>query len=467
MEDKVIAKIPIKYTGPTALNARSISDSVSTILGRDESGKSLTTNTLEFSELVNLLNFLEVAVMSNQIYYDGTLPVHEISKVQESVGLISELPIGEIQPIQVKNIEHLASLCKGAAEQSSELIKAIQVDALISNSTDRPVKNYTDFKTAILESYKSKRNQKETAQLILNDILESKKSFTGSKCVAGICLAELEDVELIQVVAEKFLVCKNEDEEMHLVGALINRFRTNYINKLASQDEYEAAFLITPGLESIQSQQTVLLWKYLLRRIHREYNDRVYQNVQHLFSGQYTTFPLGFAALLHPGSKNPQSLFENTMRLKNDRFVKLLAKNSPQERYIHQYDEQEFKDFQDSLLGDVYHKFKTGRSASCDMVINRLPEIIGIGAATAFAAFVKDHNTLLDIASEIAGGVILRDIVAKGLNLILPNRKYNVFLNNLEKLGDFYNEAMNDNDEIQKRMVNQVETIFKRKLIMG
>lgn len=462
-----IEKIPIKYTGPVSMNARTINNSIYSIKGQGANGESLKGKPLHLGELMNVLNFLESNIMSNKIHFDGTVPKLLREQVLTNVADIKKLNINSILPIEASSRKNLKDMCRGAAEQSSELFKSIDVNSLIANKTDFPVKNFQNFERDILNSSKNKKDGDEICKEIIDKVFSSEKSYTGSKCVVGIILANIEGKELLDIIAEYFKLCKNDEQKSYLVGALINRFRTNYINKLSSQDDYEAAYQIDSSLEGLQSQQTFLLWSYILRRIERSYNSQQTAVIQKLFSNEHNTFPIGFAAILHPASNSVESLFENAMQLHDDHFVKLLAKNTEQQRYIHQFDTEEFKNFQDELLSKTFLKLGSSSSRVCDIVINHLPEIIGISSGLALGSFIQDHNSLFaNLSSQITSSILIREITAKGLQMILPNRKYNVFVNNMEKFSTFYKNAFEANDDVSKRLASQIEKIFNRKLVL-
>jgi len=467
MAEESIEKISIKYTGPVSLNARTLLEISQTLHGKKQTGETLKGAPMRLNEFFNLLNFIETSVMSNKIFYDGTLPKHELENLATHVYHLERYSETKIRPIQAKNNAELLEFCKSAAEQSSELFKDINVSSLYKNGLDKPVRNIDAFKNAIFRKYNNHAERNDEAQRIISDIMTERETFNGSKCVAGILSASLEDSDLLGVVSDKFSSCENDiNQQEYLVGSLINRFRINYINKISSQDEYEAAYLIDPSIESIQSQQVLLLWKYILRRIERKYDNEAYQKVQNLFKGKYSTFPLGLAALLNFESKTPHSLFSNTLKLKDKLFLNILAKNTPQERYIHQFDQREFALYQDEILGQTFYKLQNKKFKFCEFINNRIPEVIGTSTGIALAAFVEDINPYIEMTAGLASAVVLPELLSKGLEFILPNNKYNVFLNNMVKLEEFYRQSIEANEDLEHRLVQQIETIFGRKLIL-
>ncbi|WP_046759254.1 hypothetical protein [Kordia jejudonensis] len=463
-------EIKIKYTGPVSMNARTINSSIYTINGRDVKGESLKSSPLKFDELISVLNFIESNLMSNKIYFDGTIPNNTKELVQQNITSISHLGINKIKPIEATDKKNLEDMCRGAAEQSSELIKEIDLESLIVNKTDRAVKNFEKFEKDILNSARDLKARKEISEKIIEEVFHTGKSYTGSKCVAGIILAKIEGKALVDIVSDYFKLCRSDEQKSYLVGALINRFRTNYINKLSSQDRYEAAYQIDPSLESLQSQQTFLLWKYIFKRIETKYNHKNINVIQNLFSGKYSTFPIGFAAILHPKSNNIESLLENAFRLYDDHFVKLLANNTDDNRYLHKFeDNKEFEEFQNEIFSNYETKYlnlSTPKFKS-NIILNKIPEIIGLSSAVAFNSFIKDHNDLLlQIASGVGIPVIMTEITKKAIALVSPNNKYNVFVNNIEKLSSFYAEAFDSSNDISKKLGSQIEKIFDRKLVL-
>jgi hypothetical protein len=225
---------------------------------------------MSLQELFQLLNYIEVCVMAEKLYFDGTLPSHELEHIHHKSKWLQEFSKNKILPITAENAGILIGYCKSAAEQSSELIQAINIKDILTNGMDRPVKQFQGFRDAILKAYPSEKAKQETSVQIADDILAGKETFNGGKCLIGILTAELPDANLLEIVVEKFDSCTSEEEQAFLVGALINRFRINYVNKISSQDEYEAAYLIDPAIEAIQSQQITLLWRYILKKMERK-----------------------------------------------------------------------------------------------------------------------------------------------------------------------------------------------------
>lgn len=458
--------IPIKYTGSVSLNARTLTGVSQTLAGVDANGTPLQGRPMTMSELMQLLNYLEICVMSDRLYFDGTLPKHELELLAVQINALEKFSNVDIVPIVASDSRQLIGFCQNAAEQASELIREIDPSTLISNTTDRPVKQISGFREAVLRDYPDKNARLEAAQQITFDLLSGRDSFNGGKCVVGLLTAELEQGDLLDIVAQKFRACSDDTEQSYLVGALINRFRINYVNKLSSQDAYEAAYLIDPSIESIQSQQIFLLWKYILKRIERKHMTVAhYEQIQHLFKGRYTTFPLGLAALLNRNSTDPFELLSKTLALKNRMFNEVSSKHTPQMRFIHQFDEKAFGDFQDDVLGDAFEKVLKKRSKWCEFVNNRIPEVIGMAASKALSDLIGDMHFAMDFTAEYSTTVLLRDTLTKGLEMILPNRRYNVFLNNMQKLETFYKETLASHGDVERLLSKQVERIFNRPLV--
>jgi hypothetical protein len=461
------ASIPIKFTGPVSLNSRTFSAVAETLTNVGADKMPLQGRPMHLPELMQLLNYLEICVMTDKLYFDGTLPNHEMELLAAKTGWLQNYSKNQILPITANNSDTLIGYCCSAAEQSSELIRAIDLASLTTNGTDKPVKQISGFRSAILKNYGTRADRLEAARQIADDTLAGKDSFNGGKCVVGILTAELEDMDLLDVVTQKFNACPDELHQSYLVGALINRFRINFINKLSSQDQYEAAYLIDPSIETIQAQQITLLWKYILKRIERKNTTFTHFNqLEPLFKGRYSTFPLGLAAFLNYKSTDPHELLRQTQSLKSDLFNKVAAKHTPQVRFVHQFDEQSFEDFQDDVLGGILQGIVDKKHKGCTFLNNRVPEILGVAVNQAFGGFLKDIHFILDVVMEYTKTELAKQVMAKGMEMIMPNHKYNVFLNNMQKLETYYRDSLSSHADVNRRMEKQVERIFNRPLVL-
>lgn len=475
--DKNIRSTAVQYTGPLTINARSIQQAYYTLFNRDSEGNILNDKDMTIGELTNLLSFLETCVMTDNIYFDGTIPPNDlemttkyVNQIKHELGL-SKLSLKnkiKISSINFDTADDLLLICKESAEQASEIIIDMNPKDLLKNDIDEPVKDdISNFISTIFKNYGNIESQRQASLEILSNVILGNKTFRGSKCVAGILVAECEEIDLLNVVKEKFMLCTNENQKRYLIGALINRFRTNFISAQASTKK--AAYLANPNIESLKNQQVLLLWKYLFRKLKESYQDKMSDELSKLFKGEYQSFPIGFIVLMKTQSKNPLNLFDTAFKIKEPIFNRIVAKQTPHKRFLHNFGKEEFQELEDQLLGELYYEIDIGEEKSIQKFYNfinfLIPVIIGATAASAYSYFIKEFNIQSIIAAkEIT--VSTSAFLTKGiLKLMNPSRRYNIYLDNFQRLKDFYNKAVM-NEKIGRSLSNQIESIFKRKLVL-
>lgn len=474
--DEISKSKIVQYTGPLALNSRSIQQAYCTLFNRDTDGNKLDDKQITINELTNLLSFLEAFVMSDGLYFDGTIPPLDLEVTKKNIyelknklGLTKSL-LGRkfnISPIHTKNTEDLLNVCKESAEQASELIVTLDPQQILINNIDEPVKgNITNFLSLVKDNYQNNEMRKQVSLDILSEIVKGNPTFRGSKCVAGVLVAECENYDLLNIVKDKLNLCKNEKQKRCLIAALINRFRTNYINAQASKKK--AAYLANPNIESLKNQQILLLWKYIFRKLKQSFENEMSNDLTKLFKGEYRSFPIGFVVLMRTRSNNPFDLFETAFKIKEPIFNKIIAHKTPQKRFIHHFDEIEYQDLEEKLLSELYYEIDTEKHKKTPKFYNFMnfiiPVIIGVATGSAFTSFVNDVN-IASIITAKAAASSTSIVTKKMLNYLNPNRRYNIYLDNFQKLKDFYVTSLK-HEKIGKSLSDQVESIFKRKLLL-
>ncbi|MEZ4652359.1 MAG: hypothetical protein R3E12_01800 [Candidatus Eisenbacteria bacterium] len=420
-------------------------------------------------ELTNVLSFLEAAVMSDRIYYDGTVPRNDLDRVQHQLARLKrefETTKWKIEPMLAPSESRLYDLCRRSAEQASEMIRTLDLDEVIAGRTDRPVSgNIDDFVSYITKDYGSDRLRTDAAMEIVEKVMADKKTFRGSKCVAGILASELDGFDLLGRV-RSVMENATEDERRQLIGALINRFRINYLNEESSLDDYEAAFLADPGIESLCSQQVTLLINYLFRKIAEQNRDFPNSEIRSFFTGQHRKLPIGLSILLKakPG-KGPRGLVEAATQLHHRIFTTMAASKTPQQRLIHQFEEDQFRQLEEDLLGDHFADLLEGRKKTNPLlrfVNTRIPAILGATAAAALGNVIQDLQTL---AIAVGGSAALQEaLTAAGLRLNTPTDRYNVYVDHFQNLKRFFDDAVLLDVTRTKTISGQVEAVFGRSL---
>lgn len=469
-------EIGAQYQGPLTLNARGIRSALSTILKKNESGDFIEGTEMSLNDLGNLLNYLECIVMCDNIFLDGTLPPKDIamttSMINESdkmFGLYSTKNRPQTSFISVDSEKELCSLCKEAVEQSSELIKDLDV-ASIESIVSKPVResDIEPFESCFKFDLNA-NERRELSQDIAKGVLNF-NTFRGSKCVLGLLIAESETTDLYALVRSWFLTYRNNTKvKACLISALINRFRTNYINALSSIEN--AAYLADPSIEDLKTQQTQLLWKYVLKQIAIEKNELyAVERGNEVFKKKYLSFPIGMAVLLNTEENDPHALLETALELRNNRFNKLVVKKS-KNRVIHNYNEDELAELQDLYFGKFHWKAKKSDKNTSNWFYKftqfSIPAILGAAFVNTEVNIGLEEVTHSKEISSIAGA--LSGLLAeKGLRTVFGKMYKNssdlkIYSDTVKDWSTFYEDAWMK-EKGQNLIHNKVDKVFGRKL---
>ena len=338
------------YTGSLAINVRNLSEAMSTF--------SLTSREpMSITELSNLLQLLESFVMSSNIYYDGTLPPQDLINTNTILDTLKKsddfqsLKV-QISPISFTTNSKILTVCKDSIEQAFSLIKEIKNETHVDKFSSDIEKFVSYFKR---DDYRYEDRYSD-ALSIVEDVMSAKETFRGSKCLAGILIGQVDEEYVYEYVKELFKNSRNDDSTRDLIAKLIDRFRVNYISEQASLKQ--AAYLANPAIENLRSQQTFLFWQYTMKKVSKSLIDK--QNIQNISESSrqiFETFPVGLSVLMNTPGRRPEALFETANLMKDSIFNKIMTAETPNERNIHSFSDEQFMDIQESIFIDRFNKY--------------------------------------------------------------------------------------------------------------
>lgn len=256
-----VPSVPYTFRGALAFNQRTVAGAVATVLGESPAGQSVKGTPMRLSELTNVLLVLESIAMSNGMYLDGTLPPNDIDRLRNELWRVKAQSGVDLDVDFVRaTATSLVSMFQKAAEAAALIID----DSLarLDEQTDEPMGGDISQFLSSIRTAKDDRAGRDAAELargIAEAAAEGRETFRGSKCVAGIVLANRDPVPLVDRAA--LLLDANEAAQRKAVAVLVNRFRINYVNSLASLRK--AAYLADVAIEDLKSAQVVLFCRYL------------------------------------------------------------------------------------------------------------------------------------------------------------------------------------------------------------
>ncbi len=353
LQERNMEKIKkIAYTGSLAINIRNLKEAVGTF--ESKNNIPMTTN-----ELSNLLQMLESFVMSSKIYYDGTLPPKDLEQINlllENLNRLDEFKALKISiaPISFHSKTQTLKIFENSILQAFELIKKIPEETE-TNSINGDINRFINYFEKNSYTYSDRYND---ALKIVSDVLEGKETFRGSKCVAGILIAKDDDVYVYDFVKQLFANAHSDAQKRNLVAKLIDRFRINYISEQASTKS--AAYLANPAIEHLRSQQTFLFWRYTMSKVGKNLiaQNNLY-NLSETSKQLFETFPVGLSILMNTPGRNPEALFETANLMKDKIFNKIMTSETPKERVIHTFDDEEFQTVQETLFAEKFNKYSS------------------------------------------------------------------------------------------------------------
>ena len=243
----------IRYDGSACLNVRSVTAACKLL---DGMGKS--EEPMQWDALSNALWFVETCVTSKGIFFDGTVPKETADRASEAVGRLKQrhqVKGFEVLPITLESPQEILEAARDGLAESRLLIDNFQL-----GPADQPLPQ-AEHDVFVAELAKVRTLPEAEREVIALDwVLDA---FRGSKCLAAIVAN-----------GERALVAAHRIYEQHdgqgplITAALINRFRLNYVNQLATKKR--SAYVPDPSFECITREHIRLFKDYLLERVVRK-----------------------------------------------------------------------------------------------------------------------------------------------------------------------------------------------------
>ncbi len=242
----------VRYDGSACLNVRSVTAACKLLSNADSS-----TEPLRWSDLMSVLWFVETCVTSRKLFFDGTVPRSTIEQALEDVGAFKQrhdLKLFEVAAISFDDPYDILEAARDALAESRLLYENFDLAPEVDKPLDQ--KEHERF----LQEFERVRSMPEGQR---HDVALSwvADAFRGSKCLAGI----VENGPAALHIARRLYELHGSDQGPVVTSALINRFRLNYVNHLASQKL--SAYIPDPGFEDVTKQHVRLFKDYLLEQI--------------------------------------------------------------------------------------------------------------------------------------------------------------------------------------------------------
>jgi hypothetical protein len=256
-----------------------------------------------------------------------------------------------------------------------------------------------------------------------------------------------------------------EATQRKAIAVLINRFRVNYVNSLAALRD--AAYLADTTIEDLKSQQVVAFSRYFAEKIAAEHRAELSVATRKLFDRHFRGAPLGFAILMNSRGKSAVQLLEEATRIRSAKFAAAAARETPQNRFLHQFDETEFSDFRDYLFREPWSNLldaiERAKFESCPWRTIQSPGAIG-GAAVAAVATMMLFGPFAVPAGVFVGGVMGNLALAAGDAQGRAALEADVVqIDQYRKLDKYFASAA-ENDRVVQALSDRVETLFGRPL---
>jgi len=240
----------VRYDGSACLNVRSVTSACELLRTGAESPAPLL-----WKDLSNALWFVETSVTSKSLFFDGTVPKDTTNKAADVIEQLKkshDLKGFGVSPISFKTPQEILDAARDAIGESHLLIKHFKIDP-----ADQPLPQAEHDKFfSELEKVK-KLPEAERQEIALQWVSES---FRGSKCLAAIVANGL------GYLNTAFDIYQQHPQDGPLVtAALINRFRLNYVNQLASHKS--SAYVPDPSFETITEEHVRLFKDFLLSHL--------------------------------------------------------------------------------------------------------------------------------------------------------------------------------------------------------
>ena len=404
----------IRYDGSCCLNLRSITSALGVLSAPASPGSKITR-----PELGTILWFVETCVMSRRLLFDGTTPDKDVEtarKQAEQFLRSNDLDLDiEAIGVDAQGMEILRH-ATSAMHESSFLIGEFRFEPL-----DKPVapNEHDHFYSLLKDAGNAREAERNTRAL---EFVESR--FRGSKCLAALIAG---GPELIAAALRAYE--KNPTEMPRVTGALINRFRLNYLNQLASSEK--GAYAPDPNFEPLTKEHRRRFTEYVLREIVRQIGEA--QPASLLTATLEDTIPyppIGLYALMITKEPRPAALLTTALtKFKHEPDLQKVLWEQTQEglrlrpgaKTLEEYhlavDQKFFESFR--RLDKEAREMK--QTATTARTVRRygIPAVLGAVAGAALAPYAAP----LAAAAAAAGAAALQGIITTVVTIAMEMAK--------------------------------------------
>jgi len=445
----------VRYDGSACLNVRSITTACKLLTDRGDAP-------LPWSDLSNILWFVETCITSKGIFFDGTVPRETRDRALSEIDRFKrggELQLFEVSSISFDDPRAILRAAKDALAESKLLLEDFKIDSAFDSPVDQAEHDTFVEQLNIVRTLP----EAQRAELALSWVSDA---FRGSKCLA----AMVANGDTALDAAHK-LYEQHPKQGPLVTGAIINRFRLNYVNQLASYKR--SAYVPNPEFEPLTQQHFNLFKDYLMQRLIDDVKTRSETNllVENMRS-ENPLPPLGLYALMATREPNrPAAILEmayNEFR-QDDGLMRLiwantkggisLKKTTAADDYpwkIDQYFYDRYKTMEKALVATkpLTSRRKKGRAylvpAVLKGLVKAIPEALGVGKAWDVV-----YAVIREIGTEASIPFLSDYLLDSGCDSYISH--YEDFKWNLEK-----------DDAVKKGLASisdQVQRVFGRPLL--
>jgi hypothetical protein len=238
----------VRYDGSACLNVRSITSACALMSAKSDAP-------LRWADLSTVLWFVETSVTSKALFFDGTVPKETAGKAVEQIERFkSENDLGRLK-IGAIAFDDPADTLKAAGDALAE--SRLLIDNFALDAADAPVDDAEHRQ--FFEQLQIIRAQPEATR---RDLAVSwvADAFRGSKCLAAMVVNGDAALRAAQAIYDR-----HSGQGALVTGALINRFRLNYVNQLAAHKK--SAYVPNPEFETLTQAHFRLFKDYLLEKL--------------------------------------------------------------------------------------------------------------------------------------------------------------------------------------------------------
>ncbi len=369
---------------------------------------------LSLPELSTVLGFLEAVALGDRLYLDGTAPTTITGSTDELLeGLRARIGRRDravvpraLAPAPYETVE----LATEAAQESELLL--VDLDPRTSTAADGRASGPTPLAAGPTRRFVTTLEQlahvgEEARHRAASDLVAD-NAFIGSKCLAGLLLADGTQGRLDEHV-RGLLAHRGEEEQGRLVAAVIDRFRVSYLPALARL--HDACYLASPRLEPLRTRQTLLFTRYLARRLGEQARARLPRATEGLRE-EFDAFPLGWAILMRRTRtpSHPVELLEDALRQRQGRLARATAGPQPDTaHHVRMLSPEEVRALEDEYFGDLFDAAAQPTRARPPWVRGTSFALPGLGLALDLATG-GPWGTLASGVATAASGDRARDL---------------------------------------------------------